>query len=94
MASSRAKTGTNPWNSYGSNATGTAGSGNGSGSTTVDFSKYYLYTVPAGQTDTVFGFVSVGYIDSTAPAGKEKTYGNFLDNINFELYHPPVRKYF
>lgn len=88
MASSRAKTGTNPWNSYGSNATGTAGSGNGSGSTTVDFSKYYLYTVPAGQTDTVFGFVSVGYIDSTAPAGKEKTYGNFLDNINFELYHP------
>lgn len=88
MASSRAKTGTNPWNSYGSNATGTAGSGNGSGSTTVDFSKYYLYTVPAGQTDTVFGFVSVGYIDFTAPAGKEKTYGNFLDNINFELYHP------
>lgn len=88
MASSRAETGTNPWNSYGSNATGTAGSGNGSGSTTVDFSKYYLYTVPAGQTDTVFGFVSVGYIDSTAPAGKEKTYGNFLDNINFELYHP------
>ena len=88
MASSRAKTGTNPWNSYGSNATGTAGSGNGSGSTTVDFSKYYLYPVPAGQTDTVFGFVSVGYIDSTAPAGKEKTYGNFLDNINFELYHP------
>lgn len=88
MASSRATTGTNPWNSYGSNATGTAGSGNGSGSTTVDLSKYYLYTVPAGQTDTVFGFVSVGYIDSTAPAGKEKTYGNFLDNINFEIFHP------
>lgn len=88
MASSKATTGTNPWNSYGSNATDTAGSGNGSGSTTVDLSKYYLYTVPAGQTDTVFGFVSVGYIDSTAPAGKEKTYGNFLDNINFEIYHP------
>lgn len=88
MASSRAKTGTNPWNSYGSNATGTAGSGNGSGNTGVDLSKYYFYTVPAGQTDTVFGFVSVGYIDSTAPADKAKTYGNFLDNINFEIFHP------
>ena len=88
MASSRATSGTNPWNSYGSNAEDPAGSGNGSGNTGVDLSKYYFYTVPAGQTDTVFGFVSVGYIDSTAPADKAKTYGNFLDNINFEIYHP------
>ena len=88
MASSRATSGTNPWNSYGSNAEGSAGSGNGSGSTTVDLSKYYLYTVPAGQTDTLFGFVSVGYVDSTTTADKAKTYGNFLDNINFQLYHP------
>ena len=78
----------NPWNSYGSNAEGSAGSGNGSGSTTVDLSKYYLYTVPAGQTDTLFGFVSVGYKDSQTTADKAKTYGNFLDNINFQLYHP------
>ena len=83
MASSKATNGTNPWNSYGSNAEGSAGSGNGSGSTTVDLSKYYLYTVPAGQTDTLFGFVSVGYDN-----GSGKTYGNFLDNINFQLYHP------
>lgn len=90
MASSRATTAgaTNPWNSYGSNAGGSAGSDNGSGSTTVDLSKYYLYTVPAGQTDTVFGFVSVGYVDSPTTADKAKTYGNFLDNINFQLYHP------
>ncbi|MCI6420514.1 MAG: InlB B-repeat-containing protein [Blautia sp.] len=88
MASSRATSGTNPWNSYGSNAEGSAGSGNGSGSTTVDLSKYYLYTVPAGQTDTLFGFVSVGYVDSLVSADKAKTYGNFLDNINFQLYHP------
>ena len=88
MASSRATSGTNPWNSYGSNAEGSAGSGNGSGSTTVDLSKYYLYTVPAGQTDTLFGFVSVGYVDSATTADKAKTYGNFLDNINFQLYHP------
>ena len=88
MASSRATSGTNPWNPYGSNAEGSAGSGNGSGSTTVDLSKYYLYTVPAGQTDTLFGFVSVGYVDSITTADKAKTFGNFLDNINFQLYHP------
>lgn len=87
MASSRAKTGTNPWNSYGSNATGTAGSGNGSGNTGVDLNKYYFYTVPAGQTDTLFAFVSVGYVDSITTADKAKTFGNFLDNINFEIYH-------
>ena len=83
MASSRATSGTNPWNSYGSNAEGSAGSGNNSRSTSIDTSKYYLYTVPAGQTDTLFGFVSVGYVN-----GSGKTYGNFLDNINFQLYHP------
>ncbi|MCI6623791.1 MAG: hypothetical protein MSB96_07425, partial [Subdoligranulum sp.] len=90
MASKRGKDTNkpNPWNSYGSNAEGSAGSGSGSGSTTVDLSKYYLYTVPAGQTDTLFGFVSVGYEDSPTTADKAKTYGNFLDNINFQLYHP------
>lgn len=90
MASNRGKDTSkpNPWNSYGSNDKGSAGSSTGSGSTTVDLSKYYLYTVPAGQTDTVFGFVSVGYVDSPTTADKAKTYGNFLDNINFQLYHP------
>ena len=90
MASERGKDPSkpNPWNSYGSNAEGSAGSSSGSGSTTVDLSKYYLYTVPAGQTDTLFGFVSVGYKDSPTTADKAKTYGNFLDNINFQLYHP------
>lgn len=90
MASERGKDTSkpNPWNSYGSNAEGSAGSGNGSGSTTVDLSKYYLYTVPAGQTDTLFGFVSVGYENSPTTADKAKTFGNFLDNINFQLYHP------
>lgn len=88
MASSKSTSGTNPWNSYGSNAGGSAGSSTGSGSTTVDLSKYYLYTVPAGQTDTVFGFVSVGFEQPSTTADKAKTYGNFLDNINFQLYHP------
>lgn len=86
MSSSSATSGTNPWNSYGSNDTSSLGSGSGTGG--LDTSTYYLYSVPAKQTDTVFGFVSVGYVDSPAPAGKEKTYGNFIDNINFKLYHP------
>ena len=88
MASSKATSGTNPWSKYGSNAEGSAGSGNGSGSTTVDLSKYYLYTVPEGQTDTLFAFVSVGFDRPATTADKAKTYGNFLDNINFEIYHP------
>ena len=79
MASSRATSGTNPWNSYGSN---------GDQSSTLDLNKYYLYTVPAGQEKTLFAFVSVGYVDSTTSPDKAKTYGNFVDNINFTLYHP------
>ena len=88
MASSRATSGANPWTSYGSNAEDQAGSGSGSGNTEVDLNKYYFYTVPAGQTDTLFAFVSVGYVDSITTADKAKTFGNFLDNINFEIYHP------
>lgn len=83
MADGKATSGTNPWGSYGSNVEGSAGSSTGSGNTEVDLSKYYLYTVPAGQTETLFGFVSVGCKDNQG-----KTYGNFLDNINFQLYHP------
>ena len=88
MASSKASSGTNPWNSYGSNADGSAGSTDNSGNTEVDTSKYYLYTVPAGQTSTLFGFVSVGFNQPATTADKAKTYGNFLDNINFQIYHP------
>ena len=87
MASSKTKSGTNPWNSYGSNAESSAGSSSVS-SKAVDLSKYYLYTVPSGQTETLFGFVSVGYYQSSTTPDKAKTFGNFLDNINFEIYHP------
>ena len=88
MADSKATSGVNPWGKYGSNTEGSAGSSTGSGSTTVDLSKYYLYTVPAGQTDTLFAFVSVGFDQPATSADKAKTYGNFLDNINFQIYHP------
>ena len=87
MASSKVTSGTNPWNSYGSNAESSAGSSSVS-SKAVDLSKYYLYTVPSGQTETLFGFVSVGYYQSSTTPDKAKTFGNFLDNINFEIYHP------
>lgn len=73
IADSKGSSSENPWGNYGSNAEGSAGSGNGSGSTNVDLSKYYLYTVPAGQTDTLFAFVSVGYVDSPVSADKAKT---------------------
>lgn len=88
MASSSAKSGTNHWNSYGSNGENSDESGDSAGGSGLDLSKYYLYTIPAGQTETLFGFVSVGYVDSPTTPEKAKTYGNFLDNINFEIYHP------
>lgn len=84
MASSRATSGANPWNSYGSNGDTSSG---GSGGTGVDLNKYYFYSVPANQPETLFCFVSVGYVDSITTADKAKTYGNFIDNINFELFH-------
>lgn len=42
----------------------------------------YRYTVPYGQRETIFAFVSVGALDN-----KGATFGNFLDNIIFKLYH-------
>lgn len=74
---SKVTTGTNPWGKYGSNDPVNA-STNG----TVDLDKYNLYNVPVGQTSTIFAFVSVGFHD-----GGGKTFGNFLDNINFKIYH-------
>ena len=80
----RATSGENPWGHYGSNASNkTSTTANGG----LTLNQDYLYTVPAGQTQTLFGFVSVGYFDSTASADKAKTYGNFLDDINFKIYH-------
>lgn len=88
MSSISDTSGTNHWKSYGANDEGSAGTGTSSGTTEIDLSKYYLYTVPAGQTKTLFGFVSVGYVVPQISGDKAKTYGNFLDGINFQLYHP------
>lgn len=71
--------GTLKWGNYGLN---------GDDSSSFDLSKYYLYSVPSGQTETVFAFVSVGIRnDNDGLENSKKTYGNFLDNINFKLYY-------
>ncbi|MGN0465781.1 MAG: InlB B-repeat-containing protein [Lachnospiraceae bacterium] len=89
MADGKTTSGENPWGHYGSNAESSSSpessseSNTNSGGKSMDLGKYYLYTVPAGQTETLFGFVSVGCKDNQG-----KTYGNFLDNIKFQIYHP------
>ena len=45
----------------------------------------YNYIVPHGQTKTVFGFVSVNAVNASGI--ENKTYGNLLDNINFEEFY-------
>ena len=45
----------------------------------------YKYIVPMGQSNSIFGFVS---INSTRENGmKNPTYGNLLDNISFKEYY-------
>lgn len=43
------------------------------------------YTVPKGQTNTLFAFCSYS---SGKETGDDTTYGNLLDGINFDLYQP------
>lgn len=89
MASSKTTTDSvNPWYSYGENGDISSNSADPEGEIGLDTDKYYLYTVPEGQTETTFAFVSVGVYQSPVTAEKAKTYGNFLDNINFEIYYP------
>ena len=53
-----------------------------SGISALSVGEYYQYTVPTGQTETIFAFSSV------YSASDYQQTGNFLDNINFKLYHP------
>ncbi|MDD6051000.1 MAG: hypothetical protein PUC00_06985, partial [Clostridiales bacterium] len=73
-----AQSGENPWTRYGSGAAMQPASGQENGG--EPGSAYYQYMVPAGQTSSLFGFVSV---DS---ALQRNTYGNFLDGIDFEIF--------
>lgn len=83
IADNNVTSGTNPWGSYGSNVKDTTSGGSSSGTGGLNLNKYNLYTVPAGQTETLFCFVSIGCYQD-----KRKTFGNFIDNINFQIYHP------
>ncbi|MDD6880283.1 MAG: hypothetical protein PUE18_01740, partial [Firmicutes bacterium] len=75
----------NPWTHYGLNAeAGSSLSGGGGG---VDLSKYYLYSVPSGQLQTIFAFTSVENMPTNSTGIANPTYGNFLDGVNFRLYH-------
>lgn len=44
------------------------------------------YTVPKGQTNTIFAFCS--YSSGMEGGVEQKTYGNLLDDINFDIYQP------
>ena len=77
-----ASSGMNEWGKYGVNAPTNSSTG-------VNLSGDYFYTVPAEQTETIFGFVSVGGVTNASGApSTRKTFGNFLDNINFKIFHP------
>lgn len=43
------------------------------------------YTVPKGQTETLFAFTS---LEGGRASASDATYGNLLDDINFKLYQP------
>lgn len=47
----------------------------------------YDYIVPQGQTQSIFGFVSVKSAPKASDGKSDKTYGNFLDNIAFKEYY-------
>lgn len=47
----------------------------------------YDYIVPQGQTQSIFGFVSVKSAPRVSDGKSDKTYGNFLDNIAFKEYY-------
>ena len=82
IADKNTSSGTNPWGKYGANDPNNSSTGG-------NLSGDYFYTVPADQTETIFGFVSVGGVTNASGApSTQKTFGNFLDNINFKIFHP------
>ena len=52
-----------------------------------DATYNYDYIVPQGQTESIFGFVSVKSAPKASDGKLDKTYGNFLDNIAFKEYY-------
>ena len=51
-----------------------------------DSERYSEYDVPEGQKKSIFAFT--GYHGTGQDGKKNPTFGNLLDGINFDLYHP------
>lgn len=62
----------------------------GKGSKTAESSDYYKYIVPEGSNQSIFAFVSYQGTDAKnlPTSDKHNTFGNLLDGITFDLYHP------
>lgn len=74
----------NGWSAYGTNATNDFDDIIKGASSSLGYDC--TYTVPKGQTNTIFAFCSLSSGSISDP--NKKTYGNLLDGINFELYQP------
>ena len=61
----------------------------GKGSKTAESSDYYKYIVPEGSNQSIFAFVSYQGTDAkNSKPDRHNTFGNLLDGITFDLYHP------
>lgn len=62
----------------------------GKGSKTAESSDYYKYIVPEGSNQSIFAFVSYQGTDAKGQSTPDRhnTFGNLLDGITFDLYHP------
>lgn len=62
----------------------------GKGSKTAKSSDYYRYIVPEGSNQSIFAFVSYQGTDANghSTSDRHNTFGNLLDGITFDLYHP------
>lgn len=61
----------------------------GKGSKTAESSDYYKYIVPEGINQSIFAFVSYQGTDAkNSKPDRHNTFGNLLDGITFDLYHP------
>lgn len=60
------------------------------GSETAESSDYYKYIVPEGSNHSIFAFVSYQGTDAKGESTTQRhnTFGNLLDGITFDLYHP------
>ena len=60
------------------------------GSETAESSDYYKYIVPEGSNQSIFAFVSYQGTDAMGQSTTQRhnTFGNLLDGITFDLYHP------